>query len=200
MVDWSLRIRPPKWMPRRAYVTAVSQLYHGELATLAMCHDLRDSIDNSGLSKALNAQISDEMRHMAIYERYLERLGDIAPPEPALQAALDGHYVWPGSPLGTIVAVHLLLEGEGLRVQHEYGRWFPCELLRQIHRIVSPDEARHITFGRRTIGRYAGQLPQEERIGIFRWLETLWHDGAQASQTDLPVFIRRSLGRRWMDE
>ena len=31
-------------MPRHAYVTVVSQLYHGELATLAMCRHLKDRI------------------------------------------------------------------------------------------------------------------------------------------------------------
>ncbi|MDD9918729.1 MAG: ferritin-like domain-containing protein [Rhodospirillaceae bacterium] len=187
-------------MPRHAYVTAVSQLYHGELATLAMCRHLKDRVSTLADREALEGQIADEQRHIDIYRDYLERVGDIAPPEPALQAALDGRYVWQGSPLGTIVAVHLLLEGEGLRVQNDYGHWFPCRLLKSIHGSISPDEARHISFGRRLVAREIGTLSQEERIAIYRWLEALWREGARASQADLPALIRVSMGRRWMDE
>jgi len=187
-------------MPRHAYVTAVSQLYHGELATLAMCRHLKDRISAPADRETLEGQIAGEQRHIDIYLDYLESLGDIAPPEPALEAALDGRYVWKGSPLGTIVAVHLLLEGEGLRVQNDYGHWFPCRLLKSIHGGISPDEARHISFGRRLVAREIGTLSQEERIAIYRWLEALWRDGASASQSDLPTLIRVSMGKRWMDE
>lgn len=199
-IDWTLDVTPPRWMPRSAYVTAVSQLYHGELATLAMCRDLLNRLSDPTDRDALQAQIADESRHIGIYRRYLGRLGDIAPPEPALEAALDGRYIWEGSPLGTIVAVHLLLEGEGLRVQRDFGRWFPCALLRQIHGSISPDEARHVAFGRRTVAARIASLSQEERIGIYRWLEDLWRRCSQASQSDLPGFIRLSMGRRWIDE
>ena len=199
-IDWTLDVAPPRWMPARAYVTAVSQLYHGELATLAMCRDLLDRLNDPRDRNALRSQIVDESRHIDIYRCYLDRLGDIAPPEPALQAALEGRYIWEGSPLGTIVAVHLLIEGEGLRVQRDFGRWFPCELLRQVHDRISPDEARHVAFGRRTVAARIASLSQEERIGIYRWLEDLWRRCSLASQADLPAFIRLSIGRRWIDE
>ena len=112
-----------------------------------------------------------------------------------LEAALYGRYVWKGSPLGTIVAVHLLLEGEGLRVQNDYGHWFPCRLLKSIHGSISPDEARYISFGRRLVAREIGTMSQEERIAIYRWLEALWCDGASASQSGLPTLIRVSMGK-----
>ena len=117
-----------------------------------------------------------------------------------LEAALYGRYVWKGSPLGTIVAVHLLLEGEGLRVQNDYGHWFPCRLLKSIHGSIPLDEARHISFGRRLVAREIGTMSQEERIAIYRWLEALWCDGASASQSGLPTLIRVSMGKRWMEE
>lgn len=199
-IDWSMTVTPPRWLPRRVYVTAISQLYHGELATLAMCRALRDRLEAADEKAALEAQIVDESRHIEIYRRYLDRLGDIAPPEPALEAALNGQYVWRGSALGTIVAVHLLIEGEGLRVQRDYGHWFPCQLLRQAHDSISPDEARHVAFGRRTVAASVVTLPQEERIAIFRWLAGLWRESTATMQADLPGFIRFSMGRGWIDE
>ena len=201
-IDWTQSITPPRWMPHRAYVTAISQLYHGELATLAMCRDLREMAKRPADLAALETQIADEKRHIEIYRNYLDRLGDIAPPEPALEAALDGRYLWRGSHLGTIVAVHLLLEGEGLRVQNDYGRWFPCRLLRMVHGSISLDEARHVAFGRRLVAREVATVSQEERIAIYRWLEKLWCDGARVAGRPArlhpflawPEMDRRALG------
>ncbi len=199
-IDWSLPITPPRWMPRRAYITAVSQLYHGEVATFTMCHNLRGLLSDAATQQFLDTQIADEARHIDLYRRYLERLGKIGPAEPTLEAALDGRFVWPGSPLGTIVAVHVLLEGEGLRVQREFGHWFPCRLLRSINANISPDEARHIAFGRRTLTAKLETLTQDERVEIYRWLEALWRECAVAASNDLPGLIRLSMGRRWINE
>lgn len=199
-IDWTWAVTPPRWMPRRAYVTAVSQLYHGERATLAMCRDLREIFADPATRGLLDAQIADEARHIGLYGQYLEKIGDLAPPEPAMQAALAGEFVWPGSPLGTVMAVHILIEGEGLRLQKDYGRWFPCALLRRIHQDITPDEARHVAFGHRVLGAELGSVSKEERFAMYRWLERLWRDCASGLRDDLPGPIRLALGRRWIDE
>jgi hypothetical protein len=199
-IDWGLVVRPPRWLSHRAYITAVSQLYHGEIATIRMCCDLRADSSDPVEREFLQAQISDETRHIALYRRYLDRLGAVGEAEPALAAALAGRFVWQGSPLGTIIAVHLLLEGEGLRVQREFGRWFPCDLLRQINASISPDEARHIAFGRRALVAQIGTLCEEERVAIYQWLEGLWCECAQSASADIPSFIRLAMGRRWINE
>ncbi len=199
-IDWAQQVTPPRWLPRRAYITAVSQLYHGEIATLAMCRSLNETAIVTEDQHFLQTQIADETRHIELYRRYLERLGDIAAPEPALAAALHGRFEWQGSALGTIVAVHLLLEGEGLRVQREYGHWFPCSLLRQVNANITPDEARHVAFGRRTLVGGLNGITQDERIAIYRWLENLWRDCAQSMSQDIPSLIRLTMGQRWMNE
>jgi hypothetical protein len=187
-IDWTIPVTPPRWLPNSTYVT------------LAMCRDLRKRMTTSSEAAALDAQINDECRHIEIYRQYLERLGDIALPEPALDPALEGQFVWSGSPLGTVVAVHLLIESEGLRVQREFGRWFPCALLRRAHESISPDEARHITFGRRTVAAGIASISPEERIEIYCWLEGLWRSSAQATQAELPGIIRHTMGRHWIDD
>lgn len=199
-IDWAQTVQPPRWLPRAAYVTAVSQLYHGEIATMAMCRRLLDRTEDSSERLFLETQIADEVRHIQLYERYLKRLGDIAEPEPALAAALEGQFEWRGNSLGTVVAVHLLLEGEGLRVQREYGHWFPCNVLRQINSNISPDEARHVAFGRRTFVSGLSDITQEERIEIYRWLCWLWRDCALSVNRELPGLIRLTMGQRWIND
>ncbi len=165
-----------------------------------MCRDLRAGSSDPVEREFLQGQISDETRHIALYRRYLDRLGAVGEAEPALADALAGRFVWQGSPLGTIIAVHLLLEGEGLRVQREFGRWFPCDLLCQINASISPDEARHIAFGRRALVARIGMLDEEERVAIYHWLEGLWRECARSVSDDIPGVIRLALGKRWMNE
>ncbi len=204
VIDWDQRISLPRYFPRKGYVSIVSQLYHGELAALALCRRLQMELPNPRARQFLSTQVGDEARHARVYESYLMRLGDVAPANVALSAALERAISWHGSHQALIIAIHLVLEGEALRLQQGFGKWFPCPLLRQIHALISCDEARHVAFGKIYPWNTLSALSAEERIVMYRWVRELWHDCASAARCEyygLGSLITRvgrgSVGERW---
>ena len=102
------------------------------------------ALANENLTAAKRAKQDDERRHMTYYERYLARFGGVGAIEEGVAMAYEGALSWPGSHHGAILAFHVVLEGEGLRVQRLYGDWFPCPLFRQINALIGRDEGRHV--------------------------------------------------------
>lgn len=178
-IDWDLPASPPRWLSERAYRTAISQLFYGEQATVAMCARLAADIPDPAVRRFLATQIADERRHMAYYERYLARFGGIGAIEEGVAMAYQGALAWHGSHLGAILAFHVVLEGEGLRVQRLYGDWFPCPLFRQVNALIARDEGRHVAFGRHYLRKSLCAVTREERIAIYRWIRDLWFDCAE---------------------
>ena len=199
-IDWSLPIKPPAWMTRRAYITAISQLYYGELATTEMCRRLLDALDEPAATAFIRTQIADEERHIGFYERYLRRAGAIGDIDEGVAMAYDAALSWPGSYHGSIVAFHIVMEGEGLRLQNLYSNWFPCPLFAQMNSAIARDEARHVAFGKVFLREKLGGLSAEERVEIYRWIRTLWFDCANAIRTEMPQAVKLLLGRKWLDE
>ncbi len=197
-VDWTAPIKPPAWMPRRGYITAVSQFYHGELATIEICKRVLPELADPLAQEFVRTQIADEERHAALYARYLNQLGGIGEIEAGVAKAYQGARAWRGTHLGPIILSHIVLEGEGLRLQHLYSRWFPCPLFRQINRTVARDEARHVAFGKIYLRRTLPDLPLDERMAIYRWIRSMWFDCADAIRGEMPQSIVLLLGRTWM--
>ena len=203
-VDWDLPLAPKAKVPRSVLVRVVSQLHHGELATAGICRNLIALLDQPLAQDCLAIQIGDETRHASVYLRYLEQLGDLAPPEAAFAEALDDGLAWPGSPCGTLLAYHVVLEGEALNIQNELTEEVDCPLLNAINRLASPDEARHVAFGRLYLEHHLPRLDREEREAIFRWIAGIWQNAARSTLLGLGVyrFLLRSkveghLARAW---
>lgn len=201
-IDWRMPVSKPRWMPARAYSTAISQLYYGELATIEMCRRLIGDIgddDDGAARRFIATQIADETRHVGYYERYLARIGDIGAIEEGVEMAYRGALRWPGSYHGAIVAFHVVLEGEGLRIQCLYGDWFRCPLFQQVNALIARDEGRHIAFGRHFLKESLAALPLEERLAIFRWIKALWFDCAAAIRAEMPRTVSLLVGREWAE-
>ena len=204
-VDWHERVVAPWWLPRKTYVAMVSQLYHAEIAAMRMCRRLQCELPEPEAKRFLETQWVDERRHVDTYRAYLERLGDIAPINQAMATALEGGLAWSGSYLGVIVAFHVVLEGEAVKLQQELSAMFPCPLFRQINARVSQDEARHVAFGKIYLPDKLKALPFDERIAIYRWVRELWHVCADANSGCLTTgsainhLGRRRLEERWLN-
>ena len=199
-IDWTAAPAAPAWMPTRSYVTAISQLYYGELATIAMGERLTDAVDHPTERDFIRTQIADERRHAAYYRRYLSRLGMIGEIEEGVAMAYSGALAWRGPYHGTVVAFHVLLEGEGLCIQQLYGRWFSCPLFRQMNALIARDEGRHVAFGKLLLKETLGRLSFEERLAIYRWVRALWLDCAGAIQAEVPRAVAFLLGDDWATE
>lgn len=198
-IDWRPAPKLPFWMTREQVRAAVSQLYHGEVATSRMCRALHDAIEPGPARDCLALQFEDETRHAAVYARYLARLGGIAPLDPTLDRALEAARSGPFGPLGAILAFNLVLESEVLRVHGALARLLPCPLLTGINRLVARDEARHVAFGRLYLATAVAQLPAEARCELRRWIHAIWRDSAEAAlaRPSRGGAARRAL-RRWL--
>lgn len=201
-IDWRQEIIPPGWLLRRFRGALISQFLHGEEATARVCRRLMAEVSDPTVRELLAVQIADENRHARVYEKYLARLGDWAPMEPAMADAVERALQWNGSPLGLVVAFHILLEGEALRSLQDLAVELPCPLFRQINGLIARDEARHVAFGKLYLKQQLKGLPAEERMAIFRWVKTLWDDCAAGtlSRFRIPGFVTAALRRRWVDD
>ncbi len=180
-IDWDQQIVLPRWLPKKVHLAAVSQLYHGEIVTERLCRRLLTELAEPQARNFLETQIADESRHVRVYEAYLRRLGDIAPMDPAVETAFQGGLSWPGAYHALIVASHVVLEGEALRLQQEFSHSFPCPLFRQINIMISRDEARHIAFGKVFLRAKLAAISHDERLAIYRWVKSLWSEVARAT-------------------
>ncbi len=203
-IEWDQELILPKWISPKLYTAAVSQLYYGEIATIWACQRLLGELTGSRVRQFLYAQIKDEERHADTYLMYLRRLGDVAPMDESLATALEGAVAWSGSYHGLIVAFHILLEGEALRLQQDLIKWFPCPLLAQINRKISRDEARHVAFGKILLQNEIMSIDIDERLAIFLWVKSIWGECSRASLTRfaMPGPVAKTiahyrLGRRW---
>jgi hypothetical protein len=199
-IDWDLPASRPRWLSERAYRTAISQLYYGERATIDFCEMLATEISDPPVRRFLATQIADERRHMTYYERYLARVGGIGDIEEGVAMAYEGARAWPGSYHGAILAFHVVLEGEGLRIQRLYGDWFPCPLFQQINKVIARDEGRHIGFGRHVLRASLAALPADERAAMYRWIRDLWFECAGAIRAEMPRSVSLLVGRAWAEE
>ena len=204
-IDWSRPPRLPFWMRPSQARTAVSQLYHGELATSQLCEALLADGTQDGYEarSCLGFQLRDELRHAGAYERYLEGLGGIAPIDDTLARALDRARQGPHGNLGAMLAFHIVVEGELLRLHERIARFLPCPLLRDINRLVARDEARHVAFGKIFLADALDALPDDERSRLYDWLHGLWQDATRSAlarryrNPAIVVFFQHWLGNGW---
>ena len=199
-IKWDQEPMLPTWISPKFYAAAVSQLYYGEIATIWLLAELT----GARVRQFLRAQIDDEERHAETYLGYLRKLGDVAPMDESLATALSGTMTWLGSYHGLIVAFHILLEGEALRLQQDLIKWFPCPLLSQINKKISRYEARHVAFGKILLQNEIMGLDVDERMSIYLWVKSIWGECSRAAIARFampgPVanaIAHHRLGRRW---
>ncbi len=203
VADWPEKKALPRWLGRKFQVQVLSQLYHGERATMAMCQRLKGNIDDPWAKRCLDFQIIDEERHARVYLDYLNGIGELQPLNPVLKRAYDRALGWSDRPEGLIAAFNIILEGEALFTLDYLGNWFGCPLFGRINAGIRRDEARHLAFGRAYLAAALVRLPLNDRLEIYNWLKALWHDTAAEIFACLPIplsslFLRRRC-RAWVE-
>lgn len=204
-IDWSLPVVLPEQVPLSAYIDMVSQLYYAEEATIALLGEMMQTLPDFQARQYVSTQAIDEARHAWTYRAYLERLGDIAPINEGLRAVLEGGLAWSGSYCGQVVALNVLMEGQAIEQQHKRVETLPCPLFRKINEAIIRDEARHCAFGKIYMKHKLPELPEEERVEIFRWIGSLWKFWNQANQGrydveggEILITDQVDLGERWL--
>lgn len=164
------------------YVDTISQLFHAEKAALAMATDLAARVPEPGAHAFLVTQIADEDRHAQVHRMYLERLGDVAPLDPALADVLAAARGWAGAPWVQVAALDLMLPLEIMPPLRRRMHTWPCRLLRQLNRKVAQDERRHAAFGKRYLELLTPTLAPDERAAGLAALDDLWHRWREVSR------------------
>lgn len=178
--DWDRPVKLPFWLPKSAAASAVSQFHLGETSTARMCRQLQMDMPELGTREFLETQSLDEERHARIFATYLDKLGGAKPvPEP-VQQLYDEALAWTGAPEAVMVAFHIILEGEALRLCHGIEAWMPCPLFRELATVVSRDEARHVAWGKLYLRDTLPALSKKERLEIYVWSRALWFRATRA--------------------
>ena len=179
--DWESPIKLPIWLPPKLAASAITHFLKGELATAAMCRQMRDRLGISMGGHFLELQALDEQRHARLYSLYLDKLGGPDPRPSLLADTYERATAWQGPPQAIILAYHGVLERESMRLQQVIDKWLPCPLFRDLSAAIAQDEARHIAFGRLYLGETLPSLPKTERLNIYRWIQALWFDAVRAT-------------------
>ncbi len=130
---------------RRAAWT-LSQFMHGEQGALLCCAQLVEAVPDIDGKLYAATQVVDEARHVEVFHRYIQRLHEVYPIDPTLQAVLNQILeadLWQMKCVGMQVIVESLAMG-AFKIIKEGSR---DELLRHIVGLTAQDEARHVSYG-----------------------------------------------------
>ena len=133
---------------RRA--STFTQLFFGEQAALALSAQLVNQCDEIEARMCLAGQIIDEARHVEVFGRYLDKLGEKLELEAPIDPMLEGivHRILDSDFYGEkIVGMQIFLEGIAVGLFQIFQNESPDPLLRDLIRGVLRDESRHAGFG-----------------------------------------------------
>ncbi|MBL24885.1 MAG: hypothetical protein CMM48_13410 [Rhodospirillaceae bacterium] len=174
-IDWSLSPKKPFWLPKNALAWGINELFHGETIAGKVCERLVGMIDHPCAREILRCQIADETRHAEHYRRYIELIGKSVSEASEFEEVYGRILKWNGRPEAIMLAIHVMLESENMRIQKAVENWLPCPLFASISQTVAQDEARHIAFGQIYLRTAVPEMNATERFRIFEWLASLWN-------------------------
>jgi len=147
----------------------LSQILHGEQATLLLCAQLINECPLSEQKLCLSAQAFDEARHCEVFGKLLTRKFDgIRPIGPHLKALFDDLLATPDWRKKCLGA-QLLIEGIALGTFSQLRSSVSNELIQSILVRVIQDESRHAAFGQITVGSILSTVSEEERADFERF-------------------------------
>jgi len=170
---------PRRIVPRRVIRWIVSQFLAGELATAAFCERMAKHVSDVQAREFLTLQGMDERRHAALYRWYLECLDLTPAPSLSISKCYDAALSPSTHPLAAILAFHVILERDNLRLQSIAETWFGCRVYSEMGTRIRRDEARHVAFGRLYLQERLPLLPLTERQEIYRWVRGLWFEAGR---------------------
>jgi hypothetical protein len=201
-IAWTTEPVLPERLPASIYVDMVSQLYYAELAALEVLERLHRELPDA--RAFLATQIADEQRHAAVYRRYLERIGDLAPIDPGLAAIFEYSRGSQMPAFAQVVALNIVMEHEALAQQQKRIDTLPCPLFAEINRAIISDESRHAGFGVIYLTQALPQASEADRAAVTAWVKHMWtmwcdaNEGRYAtSGAEVLRLERTHLGERW---
>jgi hypothetical protein len=143
----------------------LSQLLHGEQGALMVAGELIASVPDYEAKLYVASQAMDEARHVEVFGRYIRKLDRIYPAQPILRSILDDIVMaahWQSKTVGMQVILEGLALGTFINVAAATG----CELLRELLRYVTKDEARHVAFGSMYLTQAVADMHPDDRAEV----------------------------------
>lgn len=126
---------------------ALSQFLHGEQGALLVASQLASCAPSVDAKLYAASQTFDEARHVETFNRYLqEKIGFMYPVNPHLKALLDKILSDPRWDL-KFIGMQIVIEGLAMAAFNAMRLVSRDPLLKDIIRLVTRDEARHVAFG-----------------------------------------------------
>ena len=138
-----------------------SQFLHGEQGALVATARLVETLPDIEAKFYAATQVTDEARHVDVYSRYLERLGQTYPINSSLRELMSniiGENRWDMIYLGN----QIIAEGLALAALRLSNMGFTDPVLSQITDLVARDESRHVAFGMVALDGFYQQLTSRE--------------------------------------
>ncbi|WP_051707212.1 MULTISPECIES: ferritin-like domain-containing protein [unclassified Streptomyces] len=141
---------------------SVNQFLHGEQGGLLGTARLVTTVPDADAKLYAASQLADEARHVEVYGRYVDLLGDTYPISPALRTMMENivsESRWDIVYLG----MQIIVEALALAVFRLEGRAPQNPVIGRITELVARDEARHVAFGVLALKDQYRELSSHER-------------------------------------
>jgi hypothetical protein len=155
---------PDRWSVYRRELQAwlISQILYGEQGALVLTSRLAETLPQTTAKCVAASQVSDEARHIRVFQRYLDGTGHAYGPTAEIEELL-GLLLADSRWDVLFIGMQVLLEGIALAVVRFADVLFADPLLADISRRVARDEARHLGFGVVALDGHLAELSTAER-------------------------------------
>jgi hypothetical protein len=124
----------------------ISQILHGERASLLCAGKLVLSAEDPAVKAAATMQAVDEVRHIDVYTRLVDKIGTPYPVSPSLDRLICDVLSDSDSDLAAL-GMQILIEGLALAFFKSLQMYSNDPLVKQLQSLVVRDEARHFAAG-----------------------------------------------------
>ncbi|HUO04294.1 MAG TPA: ferritin-like domain-containing protein [Candidatus Binataceae bacterium] len=133
-------------LKKRMAVFRLSNFLHGEQGALMVAAQLVNATPHTDAKFYAATQTMDEARHVEVFARYIEKLGQIRPISPNLKHILDST-LETGDWLKKLVGMQIVVEGLALYSFRDMRTLTEEPLLKELLTYVARDESRHHAYG-----------------------------------------------------
>jgi P-aminobenzoate N-oxygenase AurF len=155
-----------RWeVSRQAMAWILSNYLHGEQGALMVASQLVNAVPHMDAKFYAASQTLDEARHVEVFSRYIQILGEVRPVAQSVKALLDTtltHDNW----LFKCVGMQIVVEGLALYSFRDMRDNTAEPLLRRLLTYVARDEARHTAFGIQYLSEVIPRLADTERAEL----------------------------------
>lgn len=139
----------------------LSNFLHGEQGALMVAAQLVNAVPHTDAKFYAATQTMDEARHVEVFAKYIDKLGEVRPIAAPLKGILDATLEtddW----MKKLVGMQIVVEGLALYSFREMRHLTQEPLLKELLTYVARDEARHHGYGVQYISRCTPMLSEAQ--------------------------------------